>query len=341
MIAVPQLETKRLNLIPLSINDVDSYQRHFVDYEVIRHLSDLVPWPYPQNGVRDFLEKILLPKQGDGRWTWGLRLKTSPDDVIGCVDLWTPGTPENRGFWLGKNYWGQGLMTEVVTPIMEFAFKTAGFEKLVFANAVGNERSRRVKEKTGARLVEVKSAKFVDPLYNEHEIWELTKAAWIERAATPIIRHLKETDVAAFAEIIAQVKIQEFRAESDIKSLATRERDRLLKLIAEKKARFFILEQDARVMGGGGFIPFSTDGVCELTSLFFLSETRGRGLGQKLMSRLLNEAKNAGYNRCYLETLKTMAAAQKLYTKCGFQKLNQPLSINTPEYLECWMIRDV
>ncbi len=40
-----------------------------------------------------------------------------------------------------------------------------GFEKLVFVNAVGNEKSRRIEVKTGARLVGVKPAKFVDPKY--------------------------------------------------------------------------------------------------------------------------------------------------------------------------------
>jgi hypothetical protein len=46
---------------------------------------------------------------------------------------------------------------------------------LVFANAAGNERSRRIKEKTGARQLRAEPAKFVNPLYTEREIWEITK----------------------------------------------------------------------------------------------------------------------------------------------------------------------
>jgi RimJ/RimL family protein N-acetyltransferase len=49
---------------------------------------------------------------------------------------------------------------------------------LVFANAVGNERSHRIKEKTGARLLRTEPAKFVNPLYTEREIWEITKDEW-------------------------------------------------------------------------------------------------------------------------------------------------------------------
>ena len=57
-------------------------------------------------------------------------------------------------------------MTEAVKPVMDFAFKDLGFDQLVFTNAVGNERSRRIKEKTGARLIDVRPAKFVDPSYS-------------------------------------------------------------------------------------------------------------------------------------------------------------------------------
>ena len=64
MISFPGFKTKRLILKPLSLDDIPSYERHFVDYEVIRHLSAVVPWPYPRNGVREFFQNVLLPPQG-------------------------------------------------------------------------------------------------------------------------------------------------------------------------------------------------------------------------------------------------------------------------------------
>ncbi len=75
--------------------------------------------------------------------------------------------------------WGRGLMTEAVRPVIDFAFKDLGFDNLVFTNAVGNHRSRRIKEKTGARPIAVLPAKFVDPSYSAHEIWELKRSDWI------------------------------------------------------------------------------------------------------------------------------------------------------------------
>ena len=180
MSVLPTFETKRLILRGPTLEDVPNYQKHFNNYEVIRHLASHVPWPYPDDGVVTFLTSVVLPNQGKDKWMWGLFLKENPTELIGCVDLWRAGHPENRGFWLSQKHWGKGLMTEAVEPIMDYAFNELGFEVLYFANAVGNIKSRRVKEKTGARLVSVEPAKFVDPALTEHEVWELKKEDWFK-----------------------------------------------------------------------------------------------------------------------------------------------------------------
>lgn len=175
---LPVFETDRLILKGISLQDIPSYQKHFVDYEVIQHLSAQVPWPYPNDGVKLFVENFILPNQGKDRWMWGIFLKSNPDELIGGVDLWRDGKPENRGFWLGKAFWGQGIMTEAVKPVMDYAFDNLGFEKMILSNAVGNLRSRRVKEKSGAKLIGTKPTKFVSPNYSESELWVISKEDW-------------------------------------------------------------------------------------------------------------------------------------------------------------------
>lgn len=177
---LPIFSTDRLILRAVELSDAPAYEKHFVDYEVIRYLSAQVPWPYPENGVRWYLENVILPVQGKDRWLWGIFLKTNPAELIGAVDLWREGRPEHRGFWLGRQFWGQGIMTESVTPIMTFAFTALGFEKMILSNAVGNLRSRRVKEKTGAVFIGTKPSAFVDPAYSESELWEITKESWFK-----------------------------------------------------------------------------------------------------------------------------------------------------------------
>ncbi len=178
MASPPAFETDRLVLRGPTEADASSYERHFVDYAVVRQLARTVPWPYPPGGVLAFLRAEILPRQGQDRWLWVIALKSRPAEVIGAIDLWREGRPEHRGFWLGRAYWGQGLMTEAVRPVLDHAFETLGFEVLVFSNAVGNLRSRRIKEKTGARFLRTEPATFVDPFYTEREVWELSRADW-------------------------------------------------------------------------------------------------------------------------------------------------------------------
>jgi [ribosomal protein S5]-alanine N-acetyltransferase len=183
---LPVFETKRLLLREVLPCDIESYTRGFVDYEIISELSAAVPWPYPTDGVADYVNNVIIPNQGKGKWVWGIFLKTEPRELIGVVDLWREGRPENRGFWLARRCWGQGIMTEAVGPVMDYAFTVLGFEKLVFANAHGNVRSRRIKEKTGARFLRTEPAAFVNPAYREREVWELTRDAWARlRSRTP------------------------------------------------------------------------------------------------------------------------------------------------------------
>lgn len=179
MAVIDPLTTARLHLRGVTMADAPAMQKNFADYEIIRHLTARVPWPYPPDGARAFLQS-LLPVQGQDHWVWALFLNDAPDEAIGIVDLWR-GDVDNRGFWLARRLWGQGLMTEATDAVTDYAFDVLGFERLVLCNAVGNARSRRIKEKAGATFLRVEPAHFVDPVFTEHEVWELRRTAWAAR----------------------------------------------------------------------------------------------------------------------------------------------------------------
>jgi len=179
MSRVPSLETERLFLREVTEENSLDYEKYFVDWEVIRFLSSVVPWPYPEGGVSEYIRNVIIPNQGKDKWVWGIFLKSNPNELIGVVDLWRSGSPENRGFWLGRPFWGLGYMTEATQAVTEFAFTELDFDKLVFSNAVGNDRSHRVKAKCGAKLKSRSPASFVSEDFREQEIWELTKEDWL------------------------------------------------------------------------------------------------------------------------------------------------------------------
>ncbi len=176
---IQEFTTDRLLLRNISLLDAPAYQLNFVDYDVVQFLNERVPWPYPKDGAAAFIEIQILPRQGKDRWFWSICEKHHPDTLIGGIELWRPGTPENRGFWLGKKFWGKGYMSEAAGVITDYAFNRLEFETLIFNNAVANVRSSRIKEKAGARLIRSEPDRFVDRSVTELEVWELSKADWL------------------------------------------------------------------------------------------------------------------------------------------------------------------
>lgn len=55
------------------------------------------------------------------------------------------------GYWLGRPYWGMGLMTEAVKEMLRHAFGDLGMNAVWCGYYEGNLRSRRVQEKAGFR----------------------------------------------------------------------------------------------------------------------------------------------------------------------------------------------
>lgn len=85
---IPTLYTERLILQPISLDDAAQVQAIFPQWEIVRYLTDQVPWPYPPDGALSFYRDIAIPamQRGDA-WHWTVRLKTDPGRIIGSVDL--------------------------------------------------------------------------------------------------------------------------------------------------------------------------------------------------------------------------------------------------------------
>ncbi len=176
------LETKRLILRPLELADAEQVQALFAQWEVVRLLNAKVPWPYPEDGALANIRDTALPATARGeQWGWTLRLKTDPEDVIGRIELYVGET--NRGFWMGLPWQGQGLMTEAVIAVTDYWFEVLRFPVLRVPKAVENLGSRRISEKTGMRVVEVKESEYVSGWFKT-EVWEITAEEWRARRRT-------------------------------------------------------------------------------------------------------------------------------------------------------------
>ncbi len=156
-------------------------QRYVDDFEIIKFLGT-APWPYPKDGAKTFISDMLEKGVSEEIYIWTIRLKNDATEAIGIMDYRFDGWPDNRGFWIGKPFHGQGLMSEAVIRTQDFIFLNISKDKIIVRNAVSNVASRTLKEKFGARLLGVSSETYHSG-DTEEEIWEITRDSWIAARA--------------------------------------------------------------------------------------------------------------------------------------------------------------
>lgn len=178
----PTLETPRLLLRPLELADADQTQILFPQWEIVKFLAAIVPWPYPPDGAHQFYRDVALPaaERGDA-WHWTLRLKTDPARLIGSISL-KKDENDNRGFWLGLPWQGQGLVSEACDAANDYWFDALKFPVLHVTKAIANSASRRISEKQGMRVIARQERAYVSGRL-PGEIWEITAEEWHARRA--------------------------------------------------------------------------------------------------------------------------------------------------------------
>ena len=140
------------------------------------------------------------------------------------------------------------------------------------------------------------------------------------------IRPIAPADDAAVAGIIRTV-MPEFGAGGAGFAVHDPEVGFMSRAYATSRNAYFVVERDGRVHGGGGVAPLAGGAadICELRKMYFLPALRGLGAGRALLARCLDAARDFGFHRCYIETLTGMDAAQALYLKSGFTRIDAPL----------------
>jgi putative acetyltransferase len=139
-----------------------------------------------------------------------------------------------------------------------------------------------------------------------------------------ILRPIRPADDAAVAQTIRTV-MTEFGCAGQGFAIHDAEVDAMSAHYPGGTVRYYVVERDGDVLGGGGFAPLSgvagDAATCELRKMYFRPAARGQGLGHALLALLLAEMRAAGFRRCYLETTSWMQAAQHLYVAHGFEPL--------------------
>jgi ribosomal-protein-alanine N-acetyltransferase len=154
-----RLETERLVLRPLSLDDVDGLASFYADPQVMRYMGGralarkeseesiarMIRW-FEADG---FGQLAVVRKDGELLGRCGILIwETAPWKPTAKAEAQIP-TETEIGYALGRRHWGRGYATEAATAVRDYAYGELGEGRLIALIQEGNDASRRVAEKLG------------------------------------------------------------------------------------------------------------------------------------------------------------------------------------------------
>ncbi|MBN9080280.1 MAG: hypothetical protein BGP04_18605 [Rhizobiales bacterium 62-17] len=136
-----RLETKRLWLRWPRIADAAAIVRLAGDKDVAQ-MTARIPHPYSQAAADRWIFESRVGNAQGSAVVLALTLKDKPSELIGVIGVHqTRAGRALLGYWLGKPFWGQGLMTEATNALVDLAFRASEVEKIETHAMVDNPRS--------------------------------------------------------------------------------------------------------------------------------------------------------------------------------------------------------
>lgn len=144
-----RIETRRLWLRWPTAKDRDAILKLAGDPSVSAMLAR-VPHPLAAPAVDAFLLQARSQNAAGTALTLALAPRAAPGSLVGVISIeGRAGAPPELGYWLGRPYWGSGLMAEAVTALCHAFFAYTGGTELAASARTVNPASRRVLEACG------------------------------------------------------------------------------------------------------------------------------------------------------------------------------------------------
>ena len=160
-----RLETDRLVLRPLTLDDADALAPIYADPEVMRYLGS-GETVTNRDEVDVYVRRMVERYEADGFGALGV-VRKDDGRLLGRVGFlvwdtvaWRPTTRAEAdgpteveiGWKLGREFWGHGYATEAALAVRDYGFAELGYTRLISLIHPANAASIRVAEKLGERL---------------------------------------------------------------------------------------------------------------------------------------------------------------------------------------------
>ncbi|WP_369959477.1 GNAT family N-acetyltransferase [Pseudomonas benzenivorans] len=145
----PVIETERLTLKPLVIDDLDSLLEIFSDPEVMRYWNTAA-WATTKDSL-DFINDSNNSMQRQEALILGVHLK-STGELAGKCMLFSYDKESKRaeiGFGLCRSCWGKGYISEAGEALIQYGFNSLGLRRIEAEIDPENLSSAKALEKLG------------------------------------------------------------------------------------------------------------------------------------------------------------------------------------------------
>ena len=180
---LPRLETERLILRKLTLDDLEDVYAYSSDEKVTRFLR----WgPHTAVGQTESYIREVQQEYQEGRdGPWGIEHRAS-SRVVGAIHLMDIRVRHRRaeiGFLLSKAYWRRGLMVEALQRVLKYAFEDVGLNRIGAFCLADNLAGMRVLEKAGM----LKEGMLREYAFQKGALWDfyvysILRCDWEERA---------------------------------------------------------------------------------------------------------------------------------------------------------------
>ena len=305
------LETERLILRPWEESDAEALYRSAKDPAV----GPIAGWP-PHTSVensREIIREVLSASE-----TYAVVLKES-GEPIGSVGLLfgengTSPLAEGEaelGYWIGKPYWGRGLIPEAARELLRHGFEELGLDRVWCSCDDSNDKSKRVMEKCGFAFHHIEKEvpnELMGDLRDQY-FTVLPKKQWLDMAPTSFVEVEPQRRQALMGSLIA---VWRASVEATHSFLTNDDIDRIESYIPQvmQDVEHLVIATDER----GKLLGFAGVSGETIEMLFLGPSARGRGIGARLLRLALDT-----YGACKLDVNEQNEQARGFYEHMGFE----------------------
>ena len=173
---LPILETERLILRKMTLNDVEAVFAYASDPEVSRYTL----WETHRSieDSRAFLTLTTQKYKNGSEPDWGIVYKGNGClvGVCGLVNWEAEHARAEIGFVLSREYWGHGFMPEAVRAVFRFGFGRMNLNRIEARCIAENAASARVMEKAGmAYEGTLRQREYIKGAYRDIKLYAILK----------------------------------------------------------------------------------------------------------------------------------------------------------------------